>query len=135
MKRLLFILIAFCINASLLKAESPSNFKQITLQVYEDDDREIRDKDPSHPVQPVVRGLVSQPVYAYLCNNVISIDFTETFSTAIISITHKSTNEIIYSEMSSVPNNLSIDLNGENNGEYLIKIEADDILLEGVFSL
>lgn len=84
---------------------------------------------------PIRRSMQLQPAYAYLYNNVVSISFSETFSTVIISITNDTTGENVYSETSSNPASLSIDLNGEANGIYLLEIEADDTHLEGSFSL
>lgn len=123
------------IVANLQGATNNAN-KEIVLTENQNATRPIRkemDVEPGNGLTP--RSVIFQPAYAYLCNNIVSIDFTEMFSTVNIIITHESTGEIVYTETYSAPATLSINLNGESSGEYLIKIEADDVLLEGVFSL
>lgn len=110
---------------------------EITLTTVEDETRHIKhegDIEPGEPV-PTPRSIVLQPVYAYLYNKVVSLDFTETFSAVNVVITNQATGETIHSETYCNPITLSIDLNGESGGNYLIEIEADDTLLTGNFSL
>lgn len=135
MKQLLFILLMLCANATLLKAESFSEFKEITLHVYADDDREIKDKDSDTPEPTQTRGLIIQPVYAYLYNNVISIDFRDTFTTVTVNIINEATGETVYSETCSNPASLIIDWSNKVSADYIIKIETDDTYWEGCFSL
>lgn len=54
----------------------------------------------------------------------VTIMFEEVFSTATVTIVNETTGETVYSEMHSSPAALSIDLNGESSGNYLIEIEA-----------
>lgn len=138
MKRIFYLIAILFIAGNAIAAndnKSISN-KEIVLTSSEDETRYIGkevDIEPGNGLTP--RSVTFQPVYAYLCNKIVSIDFTEMFSTVNILITHESTGEIVYTETCSTPATFNINLNGESNGEYLIKIETDDILLEGVFSL
>lgn len=135
MKHVLFIIMIFCISANLLKAENISVFKEITLQACADDDREIKDKDHDTPEQTQTRGLITQPVYAYLYNNVISIDFSDTFTAVTVNILNETTRETVHSETCSNPASLIIDWNNKVPADYIIKIETDGIYWEGYFSL
>lgn len=135
MKQLLFILLMLCTNVTLLKAESFSEFKEITLYVYADNDREIKDKDSDTPEPTQTRGLIIQPVYAYLYYNVISIDFSETFTTVTVNIINQTTGEAVYSETCSNPGSLIIDWDNKVSADYIIKIETDGIYWEGCFFL
>lgn len=135
MKHLLFILIAFCINVSLSKAQSLSEFREITLQACTNGDRETKDKDHDIPVQPQTRGLISQSAYAYLYNNAVNIDFTEMFPIATVTIINESTGETVYSMTYNNPVTVNINLNDESNESYFIEIDAGNIYLKGTFSL
>lgn len=72
---------------------------------------------------------------AYLYNDVVDISFNENIAVVSVTVTNESTGETVYSETHSNPAALSIDLNGESSGNYLIEIEADDALLIGGFNL
>lgn len=140
MFRILYLIAVLSITGSTMVANPKGSInnanKEIALTKSEKSTRPINqetDIEPGNGLTP--RSVIFEPAYAYLCNNIVSIDFTEMFSTVNILITHESTGEIVYTETYSTPATLNINLNGESNGEYLIKIEADDILLEGVFSL
>lgn len=135
MKQLLFILLMLCTNVTLLKAESFSEFKEITLHICADDDREIKDKASDTPEPTQTRGLIIQPVYAYLYNNVICIDFSDAFTTVTVNITNEVTGETVYSEACSNPASLIIDWDNKVSADYIIKIETDGIYWEGCFSL
>lgn len=128
---ILFFLFLCSINLSLYSQEYNKG-KEIQLG---NQATKTRNGTTSEERVPIKRCIQLQPAYAYLYNNVVNIDFSETFSTVIISITNEASGEIIYSETCSNPASLSIDLNGESNGNYLIEIEAEDIYLEGSFSL
>ena len=134
MKQLLFILLMLCANVILLKAESFSEFEVITLQVCADDDRGIKTKGTSQHI-PQTRSLITQPVYASLYNNVISIDFSETFTTVTVNIINQTTGEAVYSETCSNPESLIIDWDNKVSADYIIKIETDGIYWEGCFFL
>ncbi|WP_455607551.1 DUF3244 domain-containing protein [Bacteroides sp.] len=84
---------------------------------------------------PIRRSVFFQAIYAYLDNNVMSLNFEESLSTVTISIISETTGDIIYSGNYDNPNSLTIDLSTESSGDYIIEIEFDDILLEGCFVL
>lgn len=139
MKTFLFFITLLWATCTTVKAlPSGNNYKIInfTVSYAVEDDRKILEDNEDYPENTVqTRSVVPQPAYASIYNKVITLEFTESFSPANIIISNKVTGEVIYSETSNTLDYLSIDLNGENSGEYLIKIEADNILLEGVFSL
>lgn len=139
MKTFLFFITLLWATCTTVKAlPFNNNYKIINFTVsyaVEDERKILEDNDINPENTPQTRSVVPQPVYASIYSKVITLEFTENFSFANVTITNKITGEVIYSETSNTLDYLSIDLNGENNGEYLIKIEADDILLEGVFSL
>lgn len=83
---------------------------------------------------PIKRSIPIQFAYAYIYNNIVNISFTKSFSSTSITIINEKDNKTVYSE---IGNNLNctIDLGNESNGNYLIKIEADDISLIGRFTL
>ncbi len=83
---------------------------------------------------PIKRSIPIQFAYAYIYNNTVNINFTESFSNTSLTITSEKDNKTVYSE---IGNNLNctIDLGNENKGNYLIKIEVDDISLVGKFTL
>lgn len=116
--------------------EYANNDGVITLTASQDEERHIsrgHDVEPDKAATP--RSVILQPVYAYLHGQVVSLDFTEIFSSATVTITGISTGETVYSETCSNPATLNIDLNGASTGNYLIEIETDDTLLVGKFSL
>lgn len=139
MKNFLFFITLLWVTCTTVKAlPSSNNYKIInfTVSYAVEDERKIIEDNEDYPENAVqTRSVVPQPVYASIYNKVITLEFTEDFSSVNVIISNKVTGEVICSETSNTPDNLNIDLNGESNGEYLIKIEADDILLEGVFSL
>lgn len=142
MKRILcltaLIMLFIAISSTMAHAkESIHENGEITLTTVEDETRHIkpeRDIEPGELV-PTPRSIVLQPVYAYLYNKVVSLDFTEAFSVVNVVITNQSTGETIHSETYSNPATLCVDLNGESGSNYLIEIEADDTFLTGNFSL
>ncbi len=119
-------------------AEELNTYKEILLTAVQDDtEREIKGKqsETTSGDVPVSRSIVHQPVYAHIYSSMVTITFEDTFSTATVTIVNETTGETVYSEMHSSPAALSIDLNGENSGNYLIEIETDDALLIGDFNL
>lgn len=84
---------------------------------------------------PNTRSIPIQVAYAYIYNNVISIYFEEIPVTSTINITNESNGQTVYTEIYSSPTNLNIDMNGENSGNYQIRIETETLFLEGSFSL
>lgn len=128
---ILFFLFLCSINLSLYSQEYNKG-KEIQL---ESQATKTRNGTTSDEGVPIKRSIQLQPAYAYLYNNVVNIDFSETFSTVIISITNEASGEIIYSETCSNPASLSIDMNGESSGNYILRIESDTTYLEGFFTL
>jgi len=136
MKQIVLFFFMLCISSNILvKGQATTSPQEITLTVLADDEREIKDLQPDMPSVPITRSIVLQPVYSYLYNKVVSLDFTETFSAVNVVITNQATGETIHSETYSNPAALCIDLNGESSGNYLIEIEADETLLIGTFNL
>ncbi|ADV42970.1 DUF3244 domain-containing protein [Bacteroides helcogenes] len=141
MKRILYlsILTVFLVIMSTTTSsakELANNNGEITLTVAKDDTRHIEhghDIEPDRPVTP--RSIIFQPAYAYLYNDVVDISFNESIAVVSVTITNESTGEAVNSETHSNPATLSIDLNGESSGNYLIEIEADNTCLEGNFNL
>lgn len=84
---------------------------------------------------PIRRSISFQPIYAYLYNNVISLDFKESLPAVAISVTCEATGKTIYAGCYNNPNSLTIDLDAKSNDCYIIVIESDDLLLEGNFIL
>lgn len=128
---ILFFLFLCSINLSLYSQEYNKG-KEIQL---ESQATKTRNGTTSDEGVPIKRSIQLQPAYAYLYNNVVNIDFSETFSTVIISITNEASGEIIYSETCSNPASLGIDMNGESSGNYILRIESDTTCLEGFFTL
>lgn len=134
MKQVLFILMVLCISTNLAKAETISEFKEITLQVCADDDRNIKSGGNKQRI-PQTRDLIAPSVYAYLYDNIINIDFTDTFATVTVNIINETTDETVYSKTCSNPASLIIDWSNKVSADYIIKIETDDTYWEGCFSL
>lgn len=133
MKRLLLILLTiFSFGNIAVYAEEANGCIKILLQeaVSDDDDVPINKEGG-----PIVRSIYMPVADAYLYNDVVNISFNESIAVVSVTITNESTGETVYSETHSNPAALSIDLNGESSGNYLIEIEADDALLIGGFNL
>lgn len=142
MKRTLFLMtlsVLFVImGATTSRAQAvDDNNKEIVLTESKDDD--TRDTKGEKDIEPgnaeIVRSMAFRFAYAYLFNDIVSVDFTQPFSAVRIIITNTATGETIYSEEHDTPAALNIDLNGEKRGDYLIEIEADGLCLEGNLSL
>ena len=84
---------------------------------------------------PVTRSPIFLPVYAYLYNKVVTVDFQATFSAVTVNVVSDVTGETVYSELLVNPTNVSIDLNGADSGDYRLEIISDEIALEGYFPL
>jgi len=134
LKALIFILLLCNSLSTLATQECKTNVEMIALTSYP-----IKPKDrtgsTSEEGLPIKRSIQLQIADAYLYNNVVNISFNENIGSATITVTNESTGKIVYSETHSSPATLSIDLNGESSGNYLIEIEANDALLIGYFNL
>ena len=140
MKQILFLtalVVLFIMNTTTSSAkELVDNSKEIALTVTKDDTQHIgKEKDIEPDKTGTTRSIILQPVYAYLHNKVVSLDFADTFSMVSVVITNNATGETVHIETYSNPVVLDIDLNGEKAGDYSITIEADSLCLEGSFSL
>lgn len=132
MKKLLLILLFFSIGISAISAKSSSQNTPILL--CQDDEREILRESNGENV-PVVRSIIFQPAYAYLCDKVVSVVFEETLSSVTINVVNEQSGETVYSQNYMNPVDLTIDLNDAGAGEYRIDIIADEVSLQGLFSL
>lgn len=125
----------FCNGFSSLAAQE----RNVENGVIELDTYPIKTKDrtgsTSEEGLPIKRSIQRHIADAYIYNNVVSIHFNVAIAAATISITNESTGETVYLETCSNPAMLSIDLNGESNGNYLIEIETDETCLQGNFTL
>ena len=131
MKRLLLILLTiFSLGNIAVHAEKVNDCIKIVLQQTVSDDPPIK-KDGG----PIVRSVYVPVVDAYLYNNVVNVSFNENIAVVNVIVTNETTGETVYSETSSNPVTLNIDLNGENAGIYFIEIEMDSTCMQGSFSL
>ena len=92
-----------------------------------------------HPISkgdtPISRSII-QTANAYLYNNTVCVDFNEVLPNVTITLINASTSKLIHSEAYNEPTNIDITLDeGYSSGNYLIKIESDEVLLYGYFSL
>ena len=79
---------------------------------------------------------IIQTANAYLYNNTVCVDFNEVLPNVTITLINESTSKLIHSEAYNEPTNIDITLDeGYSSGNYLIKIESDEVLLYGYFSL
>ena len=133
MKKLLLILLTtFSLGNIVVNAEGVNNRIEIVLHQTCSEDLEVPfNKDKS----PIARSINIPIAYAYIYNNVISINFNEDIEVATVTITNEATGEIVYSKTCNNPVTLDINFNSENIGNYLIEIEGAKTLLTGSFSL
>lgn len=130
MKRLLFILISLLAWGGSVYAQSSNIVMEIALYKDIKNDNNVDPED-----MPVTRSPIFLPVYAYLYNKVVSVDFQATFSAVTVNVVSDVTGETVYSELLVNPTNVSIDLNGADSGDYRLEIISDEIALEGYFPL
>lgn len=130
MKRLFIILsVVFILSNVTVNAQrANNNFDVITLTSAG------REKPIQKGKGPVTRS-IAEPANAYVNYDVICIDFNETLSTVTINITNESTGKTVCAETFNNPTSINVDLNGEDSGSYLIRIESDGMLLYGSFML
>ena len=136
MKHFLFIsccLAAFSLTSISVYAKA-ANEEEIVLNETISGDRELPDNNNTEP-STVPRTPLFKPAYAYLSGSTVSIDFTVTFSTVVVTVTQAVTGEVVATRTLFNPSTLNLSLEGASSGEYLLAIEADAILLEGSFTL
>ena len=127
MKKVLFILFSFLVFAGSANAQFVSGNMEIMLT------QKVGDITPENA--PQTRSVISQPVYAYLYNKVVIVDFQAAFSAVTVNVINETTGETIYSELFINPASFSIDLSGKDAGDYMIELVSDEITLEGYFPL
>lgn len=129
MKRLLLVLLTiFSFGNIVIYAEGVNNRIEIVFQQTHSKDIDMPfNKDKG----PVSRSISIPIAYAYIYNNVISINFNEDIEVATVTITNEATGEMVYSEACNNQVNLEIDLSNENGGSYIIEIETGEVLLQG----
>lgn len=134
MKKVLFILFSFLSFTVSINAQFISGNIEIML-TQKDGDRDPNKSvgDTSPEDAPQTRSSVFQPVYAYLYNKVVTVDFQAAFSAVTVNVLNETTGETVYSEQLINPAIFSINLNG--TGGYMIEIVSDEISLEGHFFL
>lgn len=134
MKKVLFILFSFLSFTISINAQFISGNIEIML-TQKDGDRDPNKSvgDTSPEDAPQTRSSVFQPVYAYLYNKVVTVDFQAAFSAVTVNVLNETTGETVYSEQLINPAIFSINLNG--TGGYMIEIVSDEISLEGHFFL
>lgn len=136
MKKVLFIFFAFLAIAISSNAQMISGNIQISL-AQKDDDRDIWNQtgDVCQENIPQARSIISLPVNAFLCDGIVNVYFESSFASVSITIKNVSTGEIVCSEQLINPTNFSLDLVGQDSGEYSLEIISDDLSLEGTFCL
>ena len=131
MKKRLLILV-FIFSFSMIICAQKVGYANTEIVLQENGDRPpIKEKEKD----PLTRSIHIQTAYAYINNNVITIVFEEILPTVTVTLIKETTGENIYSESYNYPITLNRDINGENNGSYVIRIESDMTSLEGHFSL
>lgn len=129
MKKLVFILISIFLCGSSVYAIDNNG---IEILFYKDD---IKGHQVDPEDMPQTRSIIFQPVHAFLYNKAVSVSFEEILNSVTISIVNEQNGETIYSQCHTNPAELSIDLSNEGPGEYRIDIVADNVSLQGIFSL
>lgn len=128
-KNLLILAVVYTINNTAIYAQIENyGHAEITLKASER-------KEPINKGNGPITRSITQTTYAYIYNNVMYIGFNKELSTVTICIIKESNGETVYIETFNAPTCTSIDLNGEDDGNYSITIEFDDTSLYGTFVL
>ena len=130
MKKLLFLLIAFLAWGT--SAYSQEFIKGMEISLYGDIKKD-NNVDPED--MPQTRGIIFQPVHAYLYNKVVTVSFEEAMPTVTIKIIKEATGETVYSQEYMNPTVISVNLTGQDSETYSIEVVSDTISLEGEFIL
>lgn len=132
MKFTLLLNILLCISGA-IQGQNSTDEEIILTEACEG--RDIKQKDFEDGIKTRPRSIIFQSVYAYLSNKTIDINFVKDFASVSVTITKEAIGEVTYAETYATPIMCNIDLSNASTGFYLIRIEADDICLEGSFSL
>ncbi len=130
---LIFLVSLFLMNSVTAANEEQST--EIILTETNNNDPDFLPEEDTTPGSPRPRTPLFKPAYAYLSGSTVSIDFTATFSTVVVTVTQAVTGEVVATRTLFNPSTLNLSLEGASSGEYLLAIEADAILLEGSFIL
>ncbi|WP_291530695.1 DUF3244 domain-containing protein [Bacteroides sp. UBA939] len=133
MKTLILFFLLFT-GSTNIYAQAFNGGREIILQCS----KETKPKDKTGGTDkdtPIRRTISFQSVYAYLYNNVITVTFENALSDISINIFDESTGDVVYTRNCNNLNDVSIDLNGENSGSYIIEIISNGSLFEGSFTL
>lgn len=133
LKALILFFFFICGINFILSAQESKRWIDIQLEISP-----IKDKggNTDKGEVPIKRSIPFQVAYAYIYNNIVYINFVESFSDISINIINENNSNIVYSETNNNIDSINIDLSDESkNGNYLIKIEVDDICLIGRITL
>ncbi|WP_291529401.1 DUF3244 domain-containing protein [Bacteroides sp. UBA939] len=83
---------------------------------------------------PQARSLF-EPAYAFLEDNMVHVLFQKIIPAVTIRIIQESTGQVIYSNDYFSPSTVSIDVDGQEPGTYLIEIISERIHMHGEFDL
>ena len=133
MKFTLLLSLLLCFSGA--KIQTQASTSQEIVLVETSGDREIIEEDFEEGTKTRPRSVTFQSIYAYLSDKNISVDFVKNFSSASVTIMNETTGEVAYAETYASPATCNIDLSSVAAGCYLITIEADNLCLEGSFSL
>lgn len=133
MKRIIYLMVMLLVAGNLMATNLQDG--EIVLTESKDDTRNTKPKEVLNPGSlPGARSLSPQSVYAYLFNNVISLDFVEPCTSATVILLNEATGEVVLAEDYDAPASLQIDLSGKSHGTYKIEITSESFALEGRFS-
>ena len=126
MKKLLLI----CLLLGVFATTSVAQVENFAGTEIELDERERNDKE----IGGGPRSITIAPPQASLYNNMVCLNFIETFSSVTVTITNLSTGELVYHEESSHPTVLTIELLATESASYMLEVQTGSTVWEGFFS-
>lgn len=120
MKKLLFVFVLFMLVANLGTGVA----RDIPFKAAHDDSG-----------GNIMRSATKQPAHASINEGLLSIDFDTISDNVTIIITNKDTGKTVYSNSFSTILNMSLDLNNEEAGTYLLELRIDKSIFVGEFLL
>lgn len=133
MRFTLLLSMLLCFSGAKMQAQASTDQEIVLTETSEN--RDIIEEDFEEGIKTMPRSVTFQPVYAYLSDKTIVANFVKNFSSVSVTIINETTGEVAYAETYANPTMCNIDLSGVAAGCYLIMIEADNLCLEGNFSL